>query len=99
MEFEAGKGVNFILPSFIFGCYSAVHASSRYTAYLTHVMRRLAAMPAGGYVDDLVVSELPCTRGTGQKALHEMGGYVIGFEKVKVACAHESTDSLSWCAD
>ena len=47
-SFDSGNVRHFILPSFIFGCYSAVHASSRYTAYLNHVVRRLLAVPAVG---------------------------------------------------
>ena len=77
--FEATSVVYFILPSFIFGCYSAVFASSRYTAYLTHISRRLLGIPTGGYVDDFSVVEPPCTLGSGQDAMGEVADYVIGF--------------------
>ena len=81
----------FVLPSFIFGCYSAVYASSRYTAYLTHAARRLIAVPAGGYVDDFSTTEPSYGRGSGQESMAELAEFVIGFEEIK----HEDMDQLS----
>ena len=82
-DFTPENVVFFVLPSFIFGCYSAVYASSRYTAYLTHAARRLLAVPTGGYVDDFATTEPSYTRGSGQQALGELADFVIGFEQVK----------------
>jgi hypothetical protein len=45
----------FILPSFVFGYYSAVLAWNRVTALYTHCVRRLLAVPATGYYDDFQV--------------------------------------------
>ena len=45
----------FILPSFVFGYYSAVLAWNRVTALYTHCARRLLAVPATGYYDDFQV--------------------------------------------
>lgn len=45
----------FILPSFVFGYYSAVLGWNRVTALYTHCVRRLLAVPATGYYDDFQV--------------------------------------------
>lgn len=42
----------FLLPSFVFGCYSAVLAWNRVSAAYTHVSRRLIACPSLAYFDD-----------------------------------------------
>ena len=91
MEFKPDNVVHFVLPSFIFGCFSAVYASSRYTAYLTHASRRLLAVPTGGYVDDFSITEPSYARGSGQGCMAELAEYVIDFEDDK----HEDMDQLS----
>lgn len=45
----------FILPSFVFGYYSAVLAWNRVTALYNHCARRLIAVPATGYYDDFQI--------------------------------------------
>ena len=79
-----------ILPCFVFGCFSAVHGWNCYSHLLTHVGRRLAAVPVTGYFDDFQIYGTPRDCASAQYTLGAMFEPLIGFDLAK----HMSGDQI-----
>ena len=69
----------FILPSFIFGCYSAVHAWNRVPALYCHIFRRLLAVAIVMYFDDAGIGQASYEEGSGQDSINELA-LLIGLD-------------------
>ena len=73
-----------ILPCFVFGCLiSAVHGGNCYSHFLTHLGRRLAAVPVTGYFDDFQIYGTPRDCASSQHTLGVMFDPLIGFDAAK----------------
>ena len=70
----------FLLPGFNFGTISAVMAWNRTPALISHVARRLLAVPVIGYYDDFGVGGGSGERGSGLATLEGFGRHIFGFE-------------------
>ena len=74
----------FLLPGFIFGCYSAVIAWNRYPALVCHVARRLLAVPTVFYFDDGGTGGAAYERGSGATSLWALLSLIgLGLEPAK----------------
>ena len=81
-----------ILPSFVFGTLSAVHAWNRLSSCYTHVARRLLGIPSLGYFDDYPTGAPAYDRGSAQACLGNMVDLLgPGFAPAK----HEDPDQVA----